>query len=102
MTRACQAAFPSLSFRDKESPISVFFQNKSKFLVLVRVSIAAMKHDPKASWGGEGLFGLDFHSTVHYRRRSGQELKQGRNLEAGAGTKAIEGCGLMACSPAFL
>jgi hypothetical protein len=36
-------------------------------LVLVRVSIAAMKHhDQKESWRGEGLFGLYFHIAVHH------------------------------------
>lgn len=34
--------------------------------VLVRVSIAAMKHhDQKASWE-ESLFGLHFHTVVHH------------------------------------
>ena len=34
--------------------------------VLVRVSIAVMKHhDQKASWRGKGLFGLHFHIAVH-------------------------------------
>ena len=41
----------------------------------------------KATWGGKGLFGLHFH---HWRK-SGQELKQGRNLEAGADTEAMDG-----------
>jgi len=60
---------------------------------LVRVSTAATKHhDQKASWGGKGLFGLHFHITVHHQRKSGQELKQGRKLEAGADAKTIKGC----------
>jgi hypothetical protein len=42
----------------------------------------------KAIWGGKGLFSLCFHITVHHQRKSGQELKQGRNLEAGADTEA--------------
>jgi hypothetical protein len=49
-------------------------------------------HDQKTSWGGMGLFGLHFHITVHHPRKSGQELKPGRNLETGADTEAIEGC----------
>jgi hypothetical protein len=32
-----------------------------------------------------------FHITVHHRRTSGQELKLGRNLEAGADAEAMEG-----------
>jgi diadenosine tetraphosphate (Ap4A) HIT family hydrolase len=38
----------------------------------------------KASWGGKSLFGLHFHIIVHHEWKSGQELKQGRNLEAEA------------------
>ena len=73
-----------------------------------RVSTAAKKHhDQKASWGEKGLFGLYFHSTVHHRRKSGQELTQGRILEAGADGEAMEGCCFLASSswlaqPAFL
>ena len=59
--------------------------------VLDRISIAVMKHhDQKASWGGKGLFDLLFHITVHHRRKSGQELKQGRILEVGADAEAVE------------
>jgi hypothetical protein len=53
-------------------------------------------HDQKASWGGKGLFGLHFHIALHHWRKSGQELKQGRILEAGAGTEFMELC-LLAC-----
>jgi hypothetical protein len=31
------------------------------------------------------------HIAVHHGRKSGQELKQGRNLEAGADAKIMEG-----------
>jgi hypothetical protein len=44
----------------------------------------------KAAWERKGLFGLSFHTTVHYQRKSGQELKQGRNLEAGADAETTE------------
>jgi hypothetical protein len=61
----------------------------------------------KATWAGKGSFGLHFHITVHHQRKSGQEIKQGWNLEAGADAEAIEGCCLLACStwlaqPSFL
>jgi hypothetical protein len=63
---------------------------------LVSISIAAMKHyDQKTSWGGKGLFGLHFHVGVHYRRKLGQKLQQGRNLEAGADAEATEGSCLL-------
>jgi len=49
------------------------------------------------------LFDLHFHITVHHQRRSGQELKQDRNLEAEAEAEAmITGLLLMACSACFL
>ena len=61
----------------------------------------------KATWGGKGLFGLHFHITVHHQRKSGQELKQDRNLETGADAESVEGCDLTglllaACSACFL
>ena len=51
---------------------------------MVRVSIILMKHhDQKAGWGGKGFH---FHAVVH-------QLKQGRNLKAGADAEATEeGC----------
>jgi hypothetical protein len=59
----------------------------------------------KATWGGKGLFGLHFHSII--KSKSGQEFKQGRNLQAGADAEATEQCYLLAYSlwlaqPAFL
>jgi hypothetical protein len=49
-----------------------------------------------ATWGGKGLFSLYFHSTVHlhHKRKSGQEFKQGRKLEARDDEKVC----LQACS----
>jgi hypothetical protein len=51
--------------------------------VLVRVTIAAVKHhDQEASWGGKGLFSLHFKIIVYHwsgTHRAGtwrQELKQ--------------------------
>ena len=55
-----------------------------------------------ATWGGKGFFGLHFYIDVHHWRKSEQELKQGRSLEAGADTKVIEWCRLLACSACFL
>jgi hypothetical protein len=47
---------------------------------------------------GEERFGFHFHIAVHYQRELGQELKQGRNPEAGVDAEAMEGCCLLACS----
>lgn len=59
--------------------------------ILVRVSVAAMKHhNQKAIWGRQGIFGLYFHTIVHHLRKLGQELKQDRNPEAGPDAEAIE------------
>jgi len=55
----------------------------------------------KATWGRKGLFGLHVNSIVHHQRKSGQEFKQGGNLETGAAAEAMEGaayfvpCGLL-------
>jgi hypothetical protein len=35
---------------------------------------------------------LNFYVAVHHGRKSGQECKQGRNLEAAADAEAIGGC----------
>ena len=65
-----------------------------------RVSITEMKHSDKKQVGQERvLFSLCFHITVHHWRKSGQELKQGQNLETGAGAEATDGrCCWLACS----
>jgi hypothetical protein len=65
----------------------------------LKVSIAVMKYQvQKASWRGKDLFGLLFHRW----RNSGQELKQGWNLEAGAGAEAWRGAAYWLSQPAFL
>jgi hypothetical protein len=70
------------------------YTNKQRLLehFLVRVATAVMRHlDQKARWGGKGLFILHFHITIHHQRKSGQEIKQGRNLESRADVEAMEG-----------
>jgi hypothetical protein len=66
--------------------------------VLVRVTIAVMKH-PKL--GRRGFIWLTL--PYHHHSKSGQD----RNLEAGSDAEAMEECCLVACStwlaqPAFL
>ena len=62
------------------------------FNVLVRVSIAVTKrHEQKASLGEGVYLAYTVTYTVPHLRKSGQELKQGRNLEAGANAEAIKG-----------
>jgi hypothetical protein len=56
----------------------------------------------EASWRGKGVFGLHVPIIVRHWRKSGQELRQGRNLEAGADTEAMEGCGSLTCSYGLL
>jgi hypothetical protein len=66
--------------------------------VCTRVAITALKHcDQKQVWWGEGALGSHFHVAVYHWRKSGQKLKQGRNLEAGADAEAMEGYCLLAC-----
>lgn len=65
----------------------------------LRISIAAMKHqDQKASWGGKSLFSLHVQIIVHHWRKSGQELKQGWNLEAGEDVGEYCFCWLAQCA----
>jgi hypothetical protein len=67
--------------------------------VLVRGSIAGMKH--------QRVYSAYTSTALFFIIESGQELKQGRNLEAGADSEAMEGCNLLVCTswlarPAFL
>ena len=45
----------------------------------------------------KSLFGLHFCITVHYQMKPRQELKQGGNLETGAGVEAMNGSCFLAC-----
>jgi hypothetical protein len=53
----------------------------------------------KEIWGRKGLFSIHFHVTDRLLRKSGQEHNQGRDMEAGADTKTMEDCCLLACFP---
>lgn len=44
----------------------------------------------KENWGGEGLFNLLYHITISHQRKSGQDLKQGRDIEAEIDTDVME------------
>jgi hypothetical protein len=69
----------------------------NSFECCLKVTTTVIKHHDQASWGGKDLFSLHFHITIHHQRKSGQESKQGRSLEAGA--EAMKGCCLLVCSP---
>jgi hypothetical protein len=56
---------------------------------LVGVSIAVKKRHDQGNLERKNL--LHFHITVHHWRKSGQELKQGRNLLAGLDAEIIVG-----------
>lgn len=70
---------------------------------LTRVLIVAVKYrDQKVNCGGKGLFNLNCQFIVHHWRKSGQELKEGRNQKTGAEAVVTEGavfwlalCGLI-------
>jgi hypothetical protein len=55
----------------------------------------------KKQLGEEPIYSasLYFHIAVHHQRKTGQDLTQGRNLEAGADAEAMEGCYLLVCFP---
>lgn len=67
--------------------------------VLVRVSIAVMKHhDHNVHRGGKGLFSSHVHIDVDHRRKLGQELKHtGTWGQEGADAEATEGFCLLTC-----
>lgn len=44
------------------------------------------------------MFGLPFHISVHHQRKSGKELKLGRNVETEVDAEATEECCLLAYS----
>jgi hypothetical protein len=45
---------------------------------------------------------LERKGFIHHQRKSEQELKQGRNPEAGADADTKDGCYLLACSSLFI
>lgn len=67
--------------------------NKVKSLGLARVSsegltIALVKYHDRSNLGRKGfIWFTPPRSVVHHRRKSGRELKQGWNLDAGADTE---------------
>jgi hypothetical protein len=75
--------------------------------VMVRVSITVIKHHIQSELGRKGFSWLILLHGSPTLKEARQELKQGRNLEAGADAEAMGGCCLLACSsrlaqPAFL
>ena len=69
---------------------------------LVRVTLAVMRCHDQINSAGKGSFCLSFYITVLHQRKSGQELTQGRDLEAGADAEAIEGTAYWLASPGLL
>jgi hypothetical protein len=62
-----------------------------------------MKHHDQKQYGEERVYLVSaFMALSYHGRKSGQELKHGRNLETGADAEDVEeGC-LLACSHDFL
>ena len=58
--------------------------------VLVRATIVVMKHYDQSNVERKRFICFMLCITVHHGRKLGQELKQGRNLEAGADIQAVE------------
>jgi hypothetical protein len=72
---------------------------QTRAIVHLRVTIAVTKpQDPRQPERRQDYF-LPFQVTGHHWGKSGQELKQGRNLEAETDSKAMEPGSLLACSP---
>lgn len=62
----------------------------------LRVTIAVVKHSDQSNLGRKGWFTLPHRYSLWNVR---WELKQSRNLEAGADTEAMEGYCLLTYSP---
>ena len=65
--------------------------------ILVRVTLAVMEHHDQKQLGEQRVYFI--HNSLFILKSSGgQELNQGRNLEAGVDAWAVKGCCLLACS----
>lgn len=102
------ASWVMLRARSHQGCTSWMFMS-SKFLklsiwglavALVNLLLWQKHHDPiKTTWGRrDGLFLFTVPVTVHHWGTAGQELRQGRNHEAGAHVEAMEESCLWACS----
>jgi hypothetical protein len=56
-----------------------------------------IKHHDQNNLREDGLLGLHLNIIISLQRKSGWELKLGRNLEAGADAEAMEGYCSLAC-----
>ena len=76
---------PSTKFQSPSlyPPQHMATQQHSTMLLPTCLRVFVATETQQASWGRKGLFVLHFHTPVHHQRKSGQELKQGRHLEAG-------------------
>lgn len=80
--RACLLENPAPALHTaaiKLSPVSSWYQLLSWLGLLL---LWGNTMSTKATWGEMGLFSLCVYITAHHQRKSEQELKQGRNLEA--------------------
>jgi hypothetical protein len=56
----------------------------------------------KSNGGRKGFISVTVPYSIHRQKQSGQELKQGPNLEAGADAEAREECFFLACPHGLL
>ena len=74
------------------SAAGTFTTKPSHQAVCLRVTIAVMKHHDQSNLGRKGFMWLMVLHHSHHGRKSGLELKKGRDLEAGAEAEAMEEC----------
>ena len=65
-------------------------QERLSILYYLGSLLLAWNTRTKATCRGKSLFGWCFHITVHHWNKSGQALKQGRNLEAAADAETMK------------
>lgn len=73
------------------SSLQILLEIFPAILFVLRLLLLWWNTVTRARWGGKGWFGLHFHILVNHWKRSGQELKKSRNLEAGDDAGAMEG-----------
>lgn len=78
----------------------LFLKNGTRGNVFVRASMAGMKHEEQKRAGAERVCLAPHHCSS--LKKSGQELKQGRNPEAGIDAEATEEGYIPACSHSFV
>lgn len=76
---------------EEETGESLEISGLDSLSVILRLLFLVIKHHEQTTQGGNSLFHIiEFHRLVRHQGKSGQEYKQGKNLEAGTEAWAME------------